>query len=217
MIRRDLTGQRFGKLVVQYPTQKRIDEGSVVWHCICDCGNEADVSSRRLIRGKARSCGCLSNPPLKDYIGKRFGRLTVVEYAGKASDFGRIGTARFWKCLCDCGKESIVGQSELQNGDTQSCGCYRIEQQQKGLLLIDDTSVVILEQNKIPRSDNKSGKVGVCYLNREQKWAAYITFKKKRYWLGRFRTKEEAIDARIEAEAMHDNFLEWYHAASPKE
>ncbi len=42
----DLTGMRFGKLEVRYPTDKRIDNGSVVWHCKCDCGNECEVSSR---------------------------------------------------------------------------------------------------------------------------------------------------------------------------
>ena len=28
-----------------------------------------------------------------------------------------------WRCLCDCGKESIVGQTLLQSGKTKSCGC----------------------------------------------------------------------------------------------
>ena len=80
---KDLTGQRFGKLMVLSPTDKRMDNGSIVWHCQCDCGNMAEVSARRLVRGKVRSCGCLSDPPPKDYIGKVFGRLTVIGYAGR--------------------------------------------------------------------------------------------------------------------------------------
>lgn len=54
---KDLTGQRFGKLVVLYPTEKR-QSRSVVWHCICDCGNEADISSKNLTYGSSQSCGC---------------------------------------------------------------------------------------------------------------------------------------------------------------
>lgn len=125
----DLIGQRFGKLVAIEPTEKRTDQGSVVWKCICDCGKEKEVSARRLIRGKVRSCGCLSNPPLKDYIGKRFGRLTILEFAGRLS---KTNKEIFWRCLCDCGNETIVGQTELQNGDTQSCGCYKRDQIRKG-------------------------------------------------------------------------------------
>lgn len=54
---RDLTNQRFGKLVVLYPTEKR-DNRSIVWHCQCDCGNTADVSSKNLTYGASQSCGC---------------------------------------------------------------------------------------------------------------------------------------------------------------
>lgn len=59
----------------------------------------------------------MSHPPLRDLVGKRFGMLTVVEYAGKRDGMHR------WKCVCDCGNESIVGQTLLQSGKTKSCGC----------------------------------------------------------------------------------------------
>ena len=37
---KDIRGQRFGKLIVIEPTDKRADGGSVVWKCHCDCGND---------------------------------------------------------------------------------------------------------------------------------------------------------------------------------
>ena len=46
---KDLTNQRFGKLIALYPTDKR-SGSSVVWHCKCDCGNECDVASSKLIK-----------------------------------------------------------------------------------------------------------------------------------------------------------------------
>lgn len=210
---KDLTGQRFGKLTVQYATEKRADRGSVVWHCLCDCGNECEVTARRLIRGKVRSCGCLSNPPLKDYIGKTFGRLTVIEYAGTAKELGyATGKARFWKCRCSCGNETTVSQTELQAGGTQSCGCLVKEKLRDSLILMEDTSVAILERNKTHlRSDNVSGKTGVSWDSRTQCWAANITFKKKHYRLGRYKDKADAIRVRTEAEAMYDDFLNWYY------
>lgn len=55
----DLTGKRFGKLVVQRKLQSRRD-GSVLWECLCDCGNSRQVNTRHLNRKKnnVRSCGC---------------------------------------------------------------------------------------------------------------------------------------------------------------
>lgn len=211
----DLTGKRFGKLVVLSPTEKRMDGGSIVWKCQCDCGKLAEVSARRLIRGKVRSCGCLFKPPRKNYIGKRFGRLTVTEYVGTAEELGKVGTANFWKCRCDCGNESVVSQTELQSGGTQSCGCLVKEKVLESLELLEGTSVVILERNKEQvRKDNKSGYTGV-FREASGKWAAYINFKKKRYWLGRFSDKEDAIKARKRGEEMHDDFLDWYYANYP--
>ncbi len=208
----DLTGQRFGKLKILYPTDKRMDKGSVVWHAVCDCGKECDVSARRLTTGKARSCGCLSSPPPKDYIGKTFGRWTVVEYAGTAKDLGRPGTMNYWKCRCSCGNTGIVGQSELKNGDSQSCGCLQKERRLDSLKLVNGTSIVRLETSRDKLlASNTSGKTGVCFLTRDQKWAAYINFQKKRYRLGLYKDKDEAIRARTIAEEMHEDFIDWYY------
>lgn len=57
----DLTGQRFGRLTVLYDSQKRSSH-RVIWHCLCDCGNEVDRVSDSLIQGDAISCGhCLAS------------------------------------------------------------------------------------------------------------------------------------------------------------
>ena len=54
----DITGQRFGRLIAQTPTNKRDDKGSVIWHCLCDCGNKVDVSYNSLVYCNQISCGC---------------------------------------------------------------------------------------------------------------------------------------------------------------
>lgn len=55
----NLTRQRFGRLVVTEPTKKR-SSGSIVWKCVCDCGNECFISSGHLKSGDTSSCGCLA-------------------------------------------------------------------------------------------------------------------------------------------------------------
>ncbi len=49
--------------------------------------------------------------------------------------------------------------------------------------------------NQSLRKDNKSGKKGVIFYERNQKWGAYITYKKKRIHLGLFENLEDAINA----------------------
>ena len=55
----DLTGRRYGRLVVLSQTEKR-SGNSVIWRCQCDCGKLADVSASKLLTGATKSCGCLS-------------------------------------------------------------------------------------------------------------------------------------------------------------
>lgn len=54
----DITGKRFHRLVAQNPLKERCKKGSVIWHCICDCGNEIDVSYNTLVYSQMKSCGC---------------------------------------------------------------------------------------------------------------------------------------------------------------
>ena len=51
----DLTGRRFGRLLVQ----SLVSTKPARWRCKCDCGNLHDVFSTALKAGKNRSCGCL--------------------------------------------------------------------------------------------------------------------------------------------------------------
>lgn len=62
--RRDLTGQRFGRLVA-IEDAGYADVGGGVWKCQCDCGNKTYVAVNSLTTGKTRSCGCLSEVEIK--------------------------------------------------------------------------------------------------------------------------------------------------------
>ena len=54
--------------------------------------------------------------------------------------------------------------------------------------------------NQSIRCTNKSGATGVLWDKNRNKWRAYIIVNGKQIYLGRFNTKEEAIEARLQAE-----------------
>ena len=43
------------ELTAMYSTERRDHRGSVYWHCVCECGNEIDVSAGALMDGKSIS------------------------------------------------------------------------------------------------------------------------------------------------------------------
>ena len=55
---KDLTGQRFGRLVV-IARDRSEQARRVHWLCKCDCGELTSVGSEALSGGKTLSCGCL--------------------------------------------------------------------------------------------------------------------------------------------------------------
>lgn len=80
----DLTGRRFGRLVAEYPTEKRDHKGSVYWHCRCDCGGETEATEDGLVYGNNLSCGCLKRENQKK-VSEQLHRVdgTCVEWLEK--------------------------------------------------------------------------------------------------------------------------------------
>lgn len=61
------------------------------------------------------------NKAIKNIVGNKFGRLTVMSFAGTSSGRSR------WDCRCDCGNTIIVVGGSLISGNTKSCGCFNLE------------------------------------------------------------------------------------------
>lgn len=53
----NLTGKKFGKLTVLQKINRK-KNGSWLWLCKCDCGNEKEATTRDLNGKRVRSCGC---------------------------------------------------------------------------------------------------------------------------------------------------------------
>ena len=114
----DLRGQQFGSLTVLEFADKS-SSGRVRWRCICSCGNEKVVLAHSLKNGETKSCGCqhYTQKPRKDLVGTRVGKLLVLSYIGGSS----------YRCICDCGEQTIVSSYRLSKGLTESCGCKQRE------------------------------------------------------------------------------------------
>lgn len=66
---------------------------------------------------------------VKDLTGKKFGRLTVIELAGRSRS-----NKLLWRCACECGKDMATSGNQLVRGTTRSCGCLQRELASKRLL-----------------------------------------------------------------------------------
>ena len=117
----DLTDKVFARLTVigqnGYTTHNKAR-----WLCQCICGNKVTVVGISLRNGATKSCGCLKKElgakPRKRfiYIGKTFGRLTVIKKSSIKNKH---------ICRCICGKETDVFNEALKKGHTKSCGCIQ--------------------------------------------------------------------------------------------
>lgn len=145
-VKEDLTGKKFGRLTVIEQAEDKIrpnGEHVAMWKCICDCQSDNPNSEYvikegvSLKRGLCKSCGCYQSDSLrkrqtKNLIGKRFGRLTVVQLSHYEELYGG-GSHAIWKCICDCQKEKenpeyiYIPSNSLTTGNTKSCGCYKMD------------------------------------------------------------------------------------------
>lgn len=211
----NLKGQKFGRLTV-LDDEPRSIKGYRWWHCRCDCGTEKWVNGSRLKSGQTKSCGCISKEKLtkvasqyEDLTGKKFGRLTVIRSAEKQEK----NASHQWLCHCDCGKTITVAANQLKRGDVRSCGCLKKEVAQEKFDKFAETNYVENTMlngltKKVSRRST-TGVKGVYWNKSRQLYEAYITFQKKRHFLGRFVDLEEAAQARRQAEKTYfDPMLE---------
>lgn len=69
----DLTGKRFGRLVVVQRTENS-KRGESNWFCKCDCGGTKIVKGNHLREGSTKSCGCLEKENRLEVNKKHGGR-----------------------------------------------------------------------------------------------------------------------------------------------
>ncbi len=71
MNKKDITGQKFGKLTALKPVGLN-KHNQVLWLCQCECGNTTTVITSNLLKGKTKSCGCFAIETRK-FLHKKHG------------------------------------------------------------------------------------------------------------------------------------------------
>ena len=119
----DLTGKRYGKLLVMYRQPNRVTPSGQnirMWHCKCDCGNECDVYATRL-KGGQSSCGCLSQEKRANRAKER--KQLQVDYLKLKADKRKennhlLSDERFQALIAkDAKKEAVKLQKDQKRVD----------------------------------------------------------------------------------------------------
>lgn len=142
-------------------------------------------------------------------IGQRFGRLIVKDNAPRHG---------YVLCQCDCGKVKEIRKDALtrHTHPTRSCGCIHpeiarrtgtntIAANSKRRIEMDvkyHSNFGVIESDK-PSIRNRSGHKGVWWDPKRKQYEVSIWLHYKKIHVGRYRTYEEAVEARVQAEEKY--------------
>lgn len=142
----NLTGLRYGRLIAQHVAGKK--NGSLLWSCVCDCGNQVLRTSATLRKrpGAVASCGCYLKEISRERLattpawntGKTYAtKPENAEYSTKSSwadavrrIHGDVCQQCGWdKAPCDVHHsipKSMGGKNTVENGKVLCPNCHRL-------------------------------------------------------------------------------------------
>lgn len=228
-VKKDLTGMTFGRLTVLEQAEDHIQPNGVhrpMWKCQCNCKDKTIVivQGSDLKYGHTKSCGCINKEINKKYndvelnlqderglYGVGYCRNTGNKFYFDMSDYDLI------KEYCWC--EYIHrGYHSLQAWDINGgpynivmsnlLGCKFYDHEDKNPLNNRRYNLrpATYSQNTANRGvmkNNTSGITGVSWDKRTQTWKVSLQFERKTIVSSRYKDKQDAIVARLEAEKTY--------------
>lgn len=220
----NLVGKVFERLTVLKQVDDYISPSGkhyAQWLCECSCEkhNKVIANTQNLKQGNVKSCGCISKKH-NEYVldlndeygvyGIGYCHNTNTEFYFDMDDYNRIKSI----CWCECtsgGIQRIVG-TDTNTGKLVSMHIFlgykwhdHIDRNELNNRKHNLRPATTLEnsRNKNKSIKNTSGITGVSFISSSKKWRARVSVNRKEIFLGNFTNKEDAIKARLEAEAKY--------------
>ena len=225
---KDLTGMRFGKLIVLERAEDYIEPKSkkkhAQWLCQCDCRSKPKVIlGSNLKKGATKSCGCLLKETASlthkqnNYYENIENNITKVFFNNSDEFF-----------ICDTNEwENLKNITWIKDSQGYVYGVTNDKHVRLHRLLMEVEDEIfdvdhrdgntlnncknnlrvckhqqnMINQNK--RIDNNSGHKGVHFDKERNKWVASLTIKGKRVLWKRFDKLEDAVKVRKDAEVKY--------------
>lgn len=223
-IKEDLTGQKFGRLIVLGIDEERKDYKKLFWKCQCDCGNVISVTTTHLKNGHSTSCGCkrvenfiktikkFNDYDLNGEFGIGYTTNTNKEFYFDKEDFDKIKNYTWRENSCgyivtsDFSDSIYMHRFIMQDRemiDNKEIDHINLNKNDNRKINLRTCTHQQNNCNKKESKYNTSGHRGVQWEKRYNKWRARISVNGKDIHLGLFEDYDNAVAARTAAEEKY--------------
>lgn len=228
---KDLTGQRFGRLVAVQRVEDYIQSNGkkeVQWLCNCDCGGKVVVRRCHLQSGSTQSCGCLKREQTIEFNKTTKSKQNYYDLSGEygigwttntndefyfdLEDYEKIKEYCWTAHINSHGYKSLEARDSKKDctikfqwiilgKDYDHINRNPLDNRKNNLR---NATLMNNNRNHSLRKDSTSGVSGVNWHKRMCKWVARINNNEnKRIVLGYFEKFEDAVVARLKAEKKY--------------
>lgn len=215
-------GDRFGHWTVLAPSKER----PYYFTCRCDCGTVKDVYRSSLLQGTSTQCPACAFSAISDGLHRSVREKAAADllaaqqrYTGQTVNGWRIlevlpaqgpRSGFCCKAVCPkCGKPTVTRLSRIrQFSPIRQCAACNRDIKKKSDAIHStawaDGSSLVSVKSRMSGATNRNSTTGANGVSRlaDGRYRAYINFKRKQVFLGKFSSLEDAVAARKAAEQL---------------